>query len=76
MNKFFELLFKNDGGLLEQLLSPLVVHTAPEHAESKAICSPHSPFGATLPQPMGEGNAPRPQAKAPAAREVRWEWTS
>lgn len=35
--KFFGLLLKKNGYVLEQLLSPLVVHTTPEHAELKAI---------------------------------------
>src|ERR1043165_83342 len=35
--KFFGLLLKKNGYVLEQLLSPLVVHTTPEHDELKAI---------------------------------------
>jgi predicted nucleotidyltransferase len=35
--KFFSLMLKKNGYVLEQLLSPLVVHTTPEHAELKAI---------------------------------------
>jgi uncharacterized protein len=35
--KFFGLMLKKNGYVLEQLLSPLVVHTTPEHAELKAI---------------------------------------
>jgi len=35
--KFFGLLLKKNGYVLEQLLSPLVVHTMPEHAELKEI---------------------------------------
>ncbi len=35
--KFFALLLRKNGYVLEQLLSPLVVHTTPEHAELKAI---------------------------------------
>lgn len=35
--KFFGLLLKKNGYVLEQLYSPLVVHTTPEHAELKAI---------------------------------------
>jgi predicted nucleotidyltransferase len=35
--KFFKLMLKNNGYVLEQLLSPLVVHTTPEHAELRAI---------------------------------------
>jgi predicted nucleotidyltransferase len=35
--KFFGLLLRKNGYVLEQLLSPLVVHTTPEHAELKEI---------------------------------------
>ena len=35
--KFFALLLKKNGYVLEQVLSPLVVHTTPEHAELKEI---------------------------------------
>lgn len=35
--KFFALLLRNNGYVLEQLYSPLVVVTTPEHAELKAI---------------------------------------
>jgi uncharacterized protein len=35
--KFFLLLLKKNGYVLEQVLSPLVVHTTPEHAELKEI---------------------------------------
>ena len=35
--KFFGLLLKKNGYVLEQLYSPLVVHTTPEHAELKEI---------------------------------------
>ncbi len=37
--KFFGLLLKKNGYVLEQVLSPLVVHTAPEHAELKEIAA-------------------------------------
>src|SRR6266852_8635743 len=37
--KFFSLLLKKNGYVLEQVLSPLVVHTTPEHAELKEIAS-------------------------------------
>ena len=37
--KFFGLLLKKNGYVLEQLLSPLVVHTTPEHEELKAIAA-------------------------------------
>lgn len=35
--KFFELLLKRNGYVLEQLLSPLIVHTTPEHDELKSL---------------------------------------
>lgn len=35
--KFFGLLLKKNGYVLEQLYSPLIVHTTPEHSELKAI---------------------------------------
>ena len=35
--KFFLLMLKKNGYVLEQLYSPLVVHTTPEHEELKAI---------------------------------------
>jgi predicted nucleotidyltransferase len=35
--KFFGLLLKKNGYVLEQVLSPLVVHTTPEHAELRQI---------------------------------------
>ncbi len=35
--KFFLLLLKKNGYVLEQLYSPLIVHTTPEHEELKAI---------------------------------------
>ena len=37
VRKFFRLLLKKNGYVLEQLFSPLIVHTTPEHAELKAI---------------------------------------
>lgn len=36
--KFFGLLLKKNGYVLEQLFSPLIVHTTPEHEELKEIC--------------------------------------
>ena len=38
VRKFFGLLLKKNGYVLEQLFSPLIVHTSPEHAELKEIC--------------------------------------
>ncbi|WP_442484462.1 nucleotidyltransferase domain-containing protein [Aeoliella sp. SH292] len=37
--KFFGLMLKKNGYVLEQLLSPLVVHTTPEHEELKEIAA-------------------------------------
>src|SRR6266404_2036539 len=37
VRKFFGLLLKKNGCVLEQLYSPLIVQTTPEHAETKAI---------------------------------------
>ncbi len=37
--KFFALMLKKNGYVLEQLLSPLVVHTTPEHDELKALAA-------------------------------------
>ena len=35
--KFFTLLLRKNGYVLEQLLSPLVIHSTPEHEELKAL---------------------------------------
>src|SRR5437868_7391142 len=37
--KFFGLMLKKNGYVLEQLLSPLVVHTTPEHDELKTLAA-------------------------------------
>ena len=37
IKKFFKLLLKKNGYVLEQLYSPLVVHSTPEHDELRAI---------------------------------------
>jgi len=37
--KFFSLLLKKNGYVLEQVLSPLIIHTTPEHAELKNIAT-------------------------------------
>lgn len=39
IKKFMGLMLKKNGYVLEQLLSPLVVHTTPEHEELKAIAN-------------------------------------
>src|SRR5258708_6893694 len=36
-HKFLSLLLKKNGYVMEQLLSPLIVHTTPEHEELKAL---------------------------------------
>ena len=41
VRKFFKLLLKKNGYVLEQLFSPLVVQTTHEHAELKEIARPH-----------------------------------
>lgn len=59
VKKFFGLLLKKNGYVLEQLYSPLIVHTTPEHAELKEMCRTKkldtSPL-APLPGRDGEGN--------------------
>ena len=37
LRKYFGLLLKRSGNVLERLYSPLVVHTTPEHAELKSL---------------------------------------
>lgn len=39
IKKFMGLMLKKNGYVLEQLLSPLIVHTTPEHEELKAIAA-------------------------------------
>jgi uncharacterized protein len=39
VKKYFNLLLKKNGYALEQIFSPLVVHTTPEHAELKQIAA-------------------------------------
>jgi predicted nucleotidyltransferase len=38
VKKFFGLLLKKNGYVLEQLFSPLIIHTTPEHEELKGAC--------------------------------------
>ena len=40
VKKFFSLLLKKNGYVLEQLFSPLIVHTTPEHTELKETARP------------------------------------
>ncbi len=37
--KFFSLMLKNNGYVMEQLLSPLIVHSTPEHEELKSVAA-------------------------------------
>jgi predicted nucleotidyltransferase len=48
IRKFFALLLKKNGYVLEQLFSPLIVHSTPEHEELKAICCPKATASGTL----------------------------
>ncbi len=43
VRKFFAMLLKKNGYVLEQLFSPLIVQTTPEHAELKEICRTKPP---------------------------------
>jgi len=67
VRKFCALLLRNNGYVLEQLYSPLVVHTSPEHAELKEIargcitrsCVRHYLGFAANQWRMFEGESPR-----------------
>jgi hypothetical protein len=39
VHKFFGLLLKKNGYVLDQIFSPLIVHTSPEHQELKQIAA-------------------------------------
>src|SRR5204862_332384 len=54
VKKFFGLLLKKNGYVLEQLFSPLIVHTTPEHEELKAIYSPGKRTTSPRPSPPAE----------------------
>jgi predicted nucleotidyltransferase len=60
VRKFFRMLLKKNGYVLEQLFSPLIVHTTPEHAELKEICrtrlNPRSSRGHEA-HPSGKGES-------------------
>jgi predicted nucleotidyltransferase len=63
VKKFFGMLLKKNGYVLEQLFSPLIVHTTPEHEELKAICrSHHRPVSSSprAPKPPGAQFSPSP----------------
>ena len=57
VRKFFGLLLKRNGYVLEQLFSPLIVQTTPEHAELKEICRARISNTSPVPLPGrgGEG---------------------
>ena len=67
VKKFFGMLKKN-GYVLEQLFSPLVVHTTPEHEELKAICSARLRPGkmVSTQQPSPGAASATPPSPAPA----------
>ena len=65
VRKFFGLLLKKNGYVLEQLFSPLIVHTTPEHEELKAICS----F-----KPGTDDNIPFPAAKGVITRHHSYHY--
>src|ERR1700747_2585850 len=48
VRKFFGLLLKKNGYVLEQLFSPLIVRTMPEHEELKQICRSTSTGGGVI----------------------------
>ena len=55
VRKFFGLLLKKNGYVLEQLFSPLIVHTTPEHEELKAICAFKPATSDSIPFPPARG---------------------
>jgi predicted nucleotidyltransferase len=55
VKKFFGLLLKKNGYVLEQLFSPLVVHTTPEHEKLKAICAFKPSADDSIPFPEARG---------------------
>src|SRR6266571_7557877 len=55
VRKFFGLLLKKNGYVLEQLYSPLIVHTTPEHEELKSICSFKPDEDDSIPFPTAKG---------------------
>jgi predicted nucleotidyltransferase len=54
VKKFFGMLLKKNGYVLEQLFSPLIVQTTPEHEELKEVCG-----SATGQSAGGDAGAPR-----------------
>lgn len=68
VKKYFELMLRRNGYVLEQIFSPLVVFTTPEHAELKSIASGcitkhhahhYLGFADTQWKLFGKGNPPR-----------------
>ena len=59
VKKFFGLLLKKNGYVLEQLFSPLIVHTTSEHAELKAICNPRQSDPSPIPRPLEGRGCPQ-----------------
>src|SRR5204863_1828228 len=55
VRKFFGLLLKKNGYVLEQFFSPLIVHTSPEHEELKAICAFKPGTSDSIPFPPARG---------------------
>src|SRR5437667_10522721 len=53
VRKFLSLLLKKNCYVLEQLFSPLVVHTTPEHRELKSICNPRQSDPSPHPSSLG-----------------------
>ena len=69
--KFFGLMLKKNGYVLEQLLSPLVVHTTPEHDELKALAAGMHHQAPCSPLPGLCGHAVEAfSERRPAAREA------
>jgi uncharacterized protein len=53
VRKFFGLLLRKNGYVLEQVFSPLIVQTTPEHEELKAICRVHKGCSSSAPATTG-----------------------
>ena len=70
VRKFFGLLLKKNGYVLEQLYSPLIVHTTPEHAELKTICNPRQ-FDISLNPIPGRGGDGGPNHPSPRPSPLR-----
>jgi hypothetical protein len=68
VRKFFGLLLKKNGYVLEQLFSPLIVHTTPEHEELKSICNPRQFDTSPNPLPGRGGEGGRNPHSQPLSR--------